>query len=300
MIVINISSGLGNQLFQYAAGRALSLFHNTMLVGDPISFAPRFRRVPSRVTRRSLLLKDLGLFMEFRPIPTHILTSLKGYSRARRFLLDGARQKYVCKGSYEESFVSLSNNVLLDGYFQDRRYFLGYQDQIISEIAAALEAFAQTNGVLPAEMPHGHAALHVRRGDYLHHPELFPDWFEHYSLSIAPYLIEKFDLTELHIFTDDECWCRNAFKRLGRKVKVMVPDVRFEGISDLIAMSRYPVLAIANSTFSWWAGATASRKGSQVIAPSKWSDWCPEPTATLFLPTWGSYEQRLGVVEFEK
>lgn len=286
MIVVNISSGIGNQLFQYAAGRALSLNHDTSLVGDPISFTPRFKHAPSRVSPRSFLLKDLGLFMKFRPVPTHILTALKGYSRIRRALLDSTRMNYTCHGAYDESFATLPNNVLLDGYFQDQRYFLGYQEKIISEVSMALKEFVQTNGLLLPKIGHGLAALHVRRGDYLQHPELYPDWFEQYTLSIAPYLIEVFNLSELHVFTDDEMWCRKALKHLGSKVKIKVPDMRFEGVGDLIAMSRYPVLAIANSTFSWWAGAIATRSGGQVIAPSRWSNCYHSAAVALYAPSW--------------
>ena len=61
MVVVNISSGLGNQLFQYAAGRALSLHHDVELVGDPISYAPRFKSFMSRSSKREFILNSSTL-----------------------------------------------------------------------------------------------------------------------------------------------------------------------------------------------------------------------------------------------
>jgi hypothetical protein len=288
MIVVNISSGLGNQLFQYGAGRALALARNAKLVGDPIAFAPRFRRTSNIVTHRSFALGTLQLPIEFRNIPQHALTSVRGYSRARRLLRDGFRAKYVCPGHFERAFATLPGDVLLDGYFQDRRYFLDNEALIVGEIADALSKAAGRAGVddrYPARSRRI-GAVHVRRGDYVRQPGFYPDWFEGYYRKICSYLIREYELDAIHIFSDDIAWCESAFRDLGEKVVFVQPDNRLEGIGDLVAMSRYSTLAIANSTFSWWAAAIAAMRGASIVVPVRWSRWNEDPTLTLYKPRW--------------
>jgi len=291
MVVVNISSGLGNQLFQYAAGRALSLKYEVKLIGDPVTYAPRFKSLTSRSSKRDFILKDFCLPINFRTVPSHVLTGLRGYSRIRRLMLDGYRKKISCSGSYDEQFLLNGSDILLDGYFQDLRYLLNNRDKIIDEISEALRKFmvSVVNTDTPL-MPNRVAALHVRRGDYLNHPELHPSWFEKYSMSIAPYLLEEFSLNELHVFTDDERWCLQTFRKFGKKIKIMTADKKYEGVDDLVKMSQYPVLAIANSTFSCWAGYISSSSDTQVIAPSKWSTWCTDPVKSMYLPSWKVFE----------
>jgi len=289
MVVVHLSSGLGNQLFQYAAGRALALARGVPLTVDPIAFAPRFRTPEGRSVRRMFAIGNLRLPIDIRKVPAHVLTTARGYTRVRQALRDGSRVKFVSSADYDAGFGRLPGNSVLSGYFQDRRYFLGYEDFIVREIQEALLNHSEgaDQRTLPSAMPRGVAAVHVRRGDYLAHPEFHPDWFAGYYRRIVPHLLHGYDLERLDIYSDDVDWCIGAFAPLGDKVCVMPQDARSHGIGDLLRMSRYPLLSIANSTFSWWAAAIASLRGATVIAPARWSQWNPRPAAALYRSAWG-------------
>lgn len=280
MIVVNISDGLGNQLFQYAAARSLSLLHSTKLFGDPVAYSPRYK------PQREFILNDLGLPMNFREIPRHIFVTWRGYSRIRRNILDGFRTKYMCEGRYNENFGLLPDDVLLLGYFQDLKYFERDRGLIIREISESLCRFVQKKGLNHPPVGNDVAAIHVRRGDYLLNPRWYSSWHEQYYKSIVPYLLQKCDVSVVHVFTDDQIWCRKIFGYLGKKVKIFAPDKRFGGIGDLVQMSRYSTLSITNSTYSWWAGTLASANGSHVIAPSRWTEGLKSPSASLYIQSW--------------
>jgi hypothetical protein len=293
MVVVHLSSGLGNQLFQYAAGRALALTRGVKLTGDPIAFAPRFQIEKGRTAQRLLALSNLGLPIDLRNVPDHALTGARGYRRVRQLVKDGSRAKFTSRGDYDGKFHVLPGNALLSGYFQDRRYFLDREDFIVEEIGDALAKCAlQTDRqqVASSRRPQQVGAVHVRRGDYLGYPEFYPDWFASYYRRVVPYLIERYGLERVDIYSDDVAWCASTFAPLGDGVRVAPRDTRSQGICDLVKMSKYSVLSIANSTFSWWAAAIASIRGATVVAPARWSRWNTEPKTTLYRPTWSVVE----------
>ena len=290
MVVVHLSSGLGNQLFQYSAGRALALTRGVKLTGDPIAFAPRFQRSGGRTAQRYFALGNLCLPIDFRRVPTHPLTAARGYTHVRRILRDGPRVKFVPLAGYDAKFSSLPGNSLLSGYFQDRRYFLDREEFIVGEVGEALSKAPLDDEQSPPicqDAPLTHlGAVHVRRGDYLAHPEFYPEWFARYYERIVPHLMETYGVERVDVYSDDVGWCTKTYAPLGGRVRVAARDTRAQGIGDLVKMSSYSVLSIANSTFSWWAAAIASLRGASVIAPSRWSHWNTEPTATLYRPEW--------------
>lgn len=104
-------------------------------------------------------------------------------------------------------------------------------------------------------LPH-RTAVHVRRGDYLLHRDLFPplpiDYYEEaMSLTQPPYVV----------FSDDIAWCRTHFP----------PDCLFvehnRDWEDLLLMMTCDEHITANSTFSWWGAWLAN---ARAIYPSDW------------------------------
>lgn len=123
-------------------------------------------------------------------------------------------------------------------------------------------------------------SVHVRRGDYLEHPNLFPfTGIAYYKNSFDE--IEKRCSDILYVvFSDDIGWCRETFTKefpeknflfvegITTPVEVVdrpkVPADQF----DLFLMTLCDYHIISNSTFSWW-GAFLS-KDSKVLYPSRW------------------------------
>jgi hypothetical protein len=284
MITVRVDSGVGNQLFQFAAGRALAEHRNTELCIDPLSYAPAFRRVGGRVIWRGFLLQELGFECLYSDIPDDWLSRIRGYSRIRNWLVDRGAVRYRCTGAFSPSFESLPAETVLIGYFQDQRYWLNYGESIVEEVAGTLAAAASRLGLGCEPVAPGAAALHVRRGDYLGHPEFLPEWFEGYYLRAMAKLLDEADTVE--VFSDDPAWCSSAFAAFRARVRIRVPQTEFGGLGDLLAMASATRLAIANSSFSWWAARLGSRVGQAVLAPQRWFSSMPDLEARLYLPNW--------------
>lgn len=278
MIVTKFNSGLGNQLFQYGASRSLARRTQATICADPWAFSKKLSRNPSNVsTQREFELVKLGFPIFHRKIPSSWLIKIRGYPRFRNWRLDRKRENYLCDGSWDASFESLSGNVVLRGYFQDIRYMGTDLIDIVGEVAKILEC-------PPARQLDG--ALHVRRGDYLKYPEFYSEWFENYNRLAIKRLESEFGCQRITVFSNDLDWCQQNLSSHRAELQFAAPDFHLGGVRDIIRMSQARVLAIANSTFSWWAAAIATNFGSTVIAPTKWSSFCDTPKKSLYLPNW--------------
>lgn len=147
------------------------------------------------------------------------------------------------------------------GYFQSERYFEHAADEVrqrfrfVPRIQELTTRFADSlrEGGRPL------VAIHVRRGDYLEHPEAFT------TLS-APYVARArrhfpADARFL-LFSDDLPWC---VANIPDATPIQTPDYRH----DLALMTQCDGHIISASSFGWW-GAWLSERTTCVVAPTPW------------------------------
>jgi hypothetical protein len=138
-LIVRLKGGLGNQMFQYAAGRALSIRNDAELILDTTSGFIR-----DNVYRRTFQLNELPV--QVKPAP--VLYQLPfWYESGRKSLgftrLDIARRYWgqFIYETEENKFVSnvasirLDRNAWLEGYWQSENYFSDYKDLIGHEFA---------------------------------------------------------------------------------------------------------------------------------------------------------------------
>jgi hypothetical protein len=295
-VATRMLGGLGNQLFQYAAGRALATRLGTQLILDcsatvgaerpfvldryPIDAAvvrdargkphARHLRLPGTWGRR---MSDV--FHNYVPTTYRI--------GGHRYKVFGEKQWFTC----DPTFDKLSGSIYLDGYWQSFRYFEIVADIIRREIRPAWP-LSDANLTWLARIESANSvSLHVRRGDYLYHSGSAP-------LVCAPSYYESalqrvrnvLQNPRIFVFSDDMAWCRKTFSE---------PSIAFvdangpEGAADdlrLMAACRHHI--IANSSLSWWGAWLAHHSEQVVIAPRPWqpgmvsdSDLLPENWVTL-------------------
>jgi hypothetical protein len=149
----------------------------------------------------------------------------------------------------------------------------------ISEVAALVRRYFKPRPEVWASIAHRYqdvlalpnrTAIHVRRGDYLLHGDLFTElpltyYLEAMSLTQGPYLV----------FSDDIDWCRANFPR----------DCFFvehnRDFEDLFLMAACEEIITANSTFSWWGAWLAN---SRAIYPSEWGPAFGYADASVVVP----------------
>ena len=177
-VATQMLGGLGNQLFQYAAGRALAHRLGAPLVLDctVISGAARrfvldrypidaeiVRDAPGKPHRRYFRLPGtLGrrLTDAFHDrVPTTYRIG------GHRFKVFGEKQWFT----YDPQFEKLSGSIYLTGYWQSYRYFEDAADAIRAEIRPAWPLTDANRAWLARIEAANAVCLHVRRGDYLDH-----------------------------------------------------------------------------------------------------------------------------------
>lgn len=238
MIISKIQGGLGNQMFQYAYGRSLSLKY-----GQDLVLETSFYNIKSSVERFFTLDKftntKINLNITNNGNPTYLVRD-----NFNHFNLD----------------VKPNSNYYLDGYWQSEKYFSEFEDQIREDFSPNQEILNKL--LLTPFIDSTCVSLHIRRTDYISSNGYHPvQSIEYYQKALE--IIGDYD--KLFIFSDDIDWCRTNLK-----FKDMIFMQNFSDIEDIWIMSLCKHNIIANSTFSWWGGWLNKNENKKVIAPKNW------------------------------
>lgn len=256
-------SGLGNQLFQYATGRAVAERTNTRLRFD-VSY---FGIEPNREYA-------LGDF--------HIRAELVGGEGGRAELLadpaaedEYARERFGAKIFREqghrlhpELVDDPPPDLFLAGYWQVAAYFEDYSDLVRRELRPRLAgATERRRAELAADADA--VSVHVRRGDFVSDPDsarrfgaLEPGYYERAAAAIS----ERIANPRFHVFSDDPEWCAEHLELPGTTEIVSGGNAAHEDLA-LMAACRHSI--VSNSTFAWWGGWLGERPDSMVVAPER-------------------------------
>ena len=291
-VVTALCGGLGNQMFQYAAGRALSLRTGAPLLldvswyGNIVGATPRDYMLHAFSIQENIATEDQ--LQPFRRQPQ------KFYQKVLRKLL--GRPHPLPKGLAEEphfqywpGFFQVQPPAYLSGYWQSEQYFAEYASAIRADFTfPPLPAgVAQQVGQAIAQSPHP-VAIHVRRGDYVASPEANATHgvcsASYYAKAIA-HIAEQCPNATLFLFSDDPAWVQENFATQGLPAFVVDLALPNEPWHDMHLISLCEHHIIANSSFSWW-GAWLGEKGGMVYAPSPWFADTKILSKDLYLPQW--------------
>jgi hypothetical protein len=290
MIIVRLSGGMGNQMFQYALGRAMSLKYNVPLGLD---MAYLFDRTPRpNFTFRDYYLDSFNIdpvIVSRKQIP--FLYRLYGSGKIR-IALDTIRRKFLKPRGTEKNFTfdknvfDLGPNAYLDGYWQSPKYFKGYED-IIRKDFTFRDALPEPWETLTAEIKGCNSVcLHVRRGDYVTNPfhdidigQSFYDRGLHEIATRAP-------IDRIYVFSDDIKWCESNLKFAYPTVFVGDEYVGEKDRGHFALMSSCKHFMICNSTFSWWAAWLGASAEKIVVAPQKWFADPSVDTSDIFPADW--------------
>jgi hypothetical protein len=286
MVVAKLAGGLGNQLFQYAAGRALSVRLARPLWLEASGYGPLCDR-PIEIDRFNIQAKKLPVA---RPLQ-EIWTRRPFYSVAKRLdrLQLHLRYRVLVDRSkgFDPRFLTASGRVYLQGYWQSERYFQPVAQLIRSELTLR-DPPEPDNAALLAQIRAVEAvALHVRRGDYLsgtHLVRYFPLDLDYYRQAIDR-LAARLRAPHYFIFSDDPAWTRENI-RPAAPVTHVTHNLGLRDFEDLRLMAACRHFIIANSSFSWWGAWLGQDPAKQVIAPGRWAGESPVMTRDRIPADW--------------
>jgi hypothetical protein len=270
VIVAGLAGGLGNQMFQYAAGRRLALARGTSLKLD---------RAPLVGSGRAYALDHLLIEASFAA-PEEIPPRKRRRRAALACLLPGRRgggaataTRVRQRGSgFDPAVLDLPDDVYLDGYWQSERYFQDIADTIRRDFTFAAPPVGRNAELLEAIDAAPAASVHVRRGDYVSDPKTnayHGVCGGEYFARCAEEILDRAGAAHFFVFSDEPEWAR-ANLRLPATATVVDHNPPEDGHEDLRLMSRCRHHVIANSSFSWWAAWLNPRPDKLVFAPRHW------------------------------
>ena len=262
MIIIKIKGGLGNQLFQYAVGRAVALHHRLPLKLDLTIF--KTYKLHKYLLDQFAIKADIATEDE--------IIKLKGRNNVLFSALRKAglvkRKSYLKekRSSYFDASVFKNDDVYLDGYWQNELYFSDIREELLRDLTSIssmsdlgvvyMEGIKKSNSV----------SLHVRRGNYLNLKNFNVLDIDYYMKAVE-YIRKNVEKPTFYIFSDDLEWCKNSLGFLDNCIFV---DSTKTEIDDLKLMSFCKHNIIANSSFSWWGAWLNQNCKKTVIAPKGW------------------------------
>lgn len=265
MITVRLQGGMGNQMFQYALGRVLSLKYSTPLVLDTDLLGVRLYK---GFTVREY---ELDLFdITARLLPRHSSWIAKWCYFIRKFFEKVYHHKGVEKGfAFDPSVLELPDGVTLDGYWQSYKYFEHIADIIKKDFTLRKPLPSHIQKLREKIQSEHSVCLHVRRGDYIGNPLHDTTTMEYYRQAIVV-LVEKVDIEHIYVFSDDIAWCREHLT-FSYPVTFVGEEYSGERASGHFSLMRACAhFIIANSTFSWWTAWLGERAEKIVIAPKQW------------------------------
>jgi len=291
MIIVKLMGGVGNQMFQYAAGRALACRVDTILKLDVSGYAAPHWRTPRLYLLDQLritagIASDSQLYASGALAPKRFGISWLG-KRAGSVL--GRRPFTTCKelpNCFDTQFLSLQDNTYLCGYWQSELYFQDISEIVRREFQPAVP-WSRRNLQLAAEISATNSvALHVRRGDYVNDKSV-RDAHGICSLEYYRTCMGQIECAignpHYYFFSDEPQWVRDNIKTSFPKTIVDHNGSR-DAIFDIQLMSLCKHNILANSSFSWWGAWLNTNPDKKVFAPSRW--FCRKEAKDLLPASW--------------
>lgn len=268
MIILQMSGGLGNQMFQYALYLKLKSLGKEVKFDDvetylldnarPIQLNV-FRINYPRATREEIIEMTDG--------------SLALKDRIRRKLTGRKTKEYREDGFRFDPKVLEVDPAYLVGVFQSERYFKDIEQQVREAFRMDTSLLTPATLELQQEIDSVNAVcLHVRRGDYLATPEVYGEiCTDAYYDGAIEMIKQKYPDAVFYLFTNDQPWA-NFFMnaRKDTNIRLVKGNTEYTGFLDLYLMQHCKHFIIANSSFSWWGSWLCEDPNKTVIAPARW------------------------------
>ena len=290
MVIVQLNGGLGNQLFQFAAAKSLSLYHNVLLKIDISSF--QRQNLPDLEVPRDFELYNFNgikdkIFALSEKENADIIRFLKKKSFAK--LLPNHKRKIYSEPffHFDANFFNSRKDVLLRGQWQSEKYFLPYST-FLKEALQLKPGLIKNSLLRGSEVSSTNSvSVHVRRADYLRKPVIL-EWHgvmsKEYYANAFKVLDEKIGSYDVYYFTDDPQWTKSALLPL-RKGEI-ISESTSSHYEDLYLMSQCRHNIIANSSFSWWGAWLNNNPDKIVIGPKQWFNKGPKDTYDILPETW--------------
>lgn len=284
MIVVNLHGGLGNQMFQYAAGREIEIQtgYNVVYSKYYITKEPDYQNHINALQNLSIssfpelsIKQGRLLSYYYYGIKSRFYKSTKQSNNIDNYEEMIKRRILICRNVHgAPPLQELRDRTFVDCYFQNvglLKNFDKYADEL--RVKNTYEPNANNMDMLAKIESCNAVCVHIRRGDYtsLKWSKYLLVCDETYYINAFEYILQREKNPIFFIFSnthDDLKWIENNYNLPGTKVYVDLGNRDFE---ELYLMYHFKHFILSNSTFSWWA-QKLSQKRQIVVAPKRWNN----------------------------
>jgi len=273
LIILHLSGGLGNQMFQYAFGRAnatrlgaelkYELTNPTLTIHNGFELERIFNIQASEATQAD---------MKF-------VLGLQRYALIRKLIKASGLQKLFNSFIVQEPHFHFSPQMLrlqdhsyVNGYWQSEKYFSEVENEIRADFSFKLP-LSQMNADIAERIGNlNSVSLHVRRNDFANNAKINATHglcpLDYYQSAIQ-YIAERIEKPFFLIFSDDPAWVKENLQ-IDSSCEYVDHNQGAESYNDMRLMSLCKHHIIANSSFSWWGAWLNSKADKIVVSPKSW------------------------------
>ena len=293
-IFLHLTGGLGNQLFQLAAGLSQVEPERDVLYVDTSLGKPRSTdgiadifsfKLPKEV--HDLKLNSSNLACKTAGFLLRSGISPRGIERARliksllqaigSLILSGHfKERIKVAVSHDVGFQNLEedNNRLLIGYFQSYRYLENLKKDFRFDYLQPIEISEELEELIKKAQAEKPIFVHLRFTDYVKEKKFGLPGITYYRNALN-WL--RTDNRAIWVFSDDHSRALETLPSEFQSQYVFINDSSLTPVQVLHLLRFGDGYVIANSSFSWWGASLRADRTSKVVAPEPWFAGMPEP-----------------------
>lgn len=277
MVIVKISGGLGNQMYQYALYRkyismgveakiSISYYENTEILNVVPQHSVKFllEEVFSGIVANIASDAEIQKYETFSSNPVLRFLARKGLFR--KIVIEDVKNE---EAIFHPEILKLRDG-FVDGYWQSIKYIADILPLLRKEFSFAKPLMGKNKDVSEYISTSNSVSIHVRRGDYLNTEYEQLD-MAYYSKAIS-FVKKKIKDPVFFIFSDDINWCKENLEIEGTYINW---NKGKDSYVDMQLMSLCKANIVANSTFSIWA-ALLNNNSPIVIHPYKYTKSGPQ------------------------
>jgi hypothetical protein len=292
-VSINLTGGLGNQLFQIAAALALANGNSIFVeksIGQPRTQPNGDSDIEAFVLPRGIIFGETKEAPKF--IKKFLNISLRfGISSSRNMNRFGSRtlnfisslglslylgnwRNIVTPRGIGYAPVDLPKSSFLVGYFQSYKWSQTVFAELMSiKLKTIRSEFQRFVELAEAERP---ILVHVRLGDYVSIDTFGIPSKSYYERALT-YILKNSNLNKIWLFSNEPEKAANLLPEWAQSKIRIIPDSSLTPAETLELMRHCHAFVIANSTFSWWGAYLSYNRDSLKIGPTPWFKGEPSP-----------------------
>ncbi len=267
-VVIKLKGGMGNQMFQYAFGRALE--RAAEKAGQPIAISfdiTAYTNPLKADTRRPFMLEPLNV----QAVLASDEVSLKAYNPYG--IISKVLRRILGTGNtvaFDPSLLLPPFKKSYEGYWQTEKYFADFTDQIRSEFTLNVPLGSLAQSMYERIKGDDHSvSIFYRRTDYVGH-KTFDIGEQDYQKRALARMKELVPNMKLYVMSDDITWVKENVDLPEGSVFVSDKEITPQEEMHLASACRHHI--IPNSTFAWWGAYLNKNPNKVVITPKVWAN----------------------------